>query len=181
MMSSVRFNQIWSGQTDAAKKVYDSIPILEEWSLKQILADLTRRQISMAHSAIAGCTDSLIRSGLVKEKNGTFQRAPVREPAKKTLADLKGLITKEPDEVLALAQPIPKETTMPTPKIDVVEQVSKLAQALNAMAERHQKEMTELGNLIANAAIDVQEAFETNAADLDRLHQLKKLMQSLGA
>jgi len=60
-MNQQKFEQIYRGLTVQAKKVYDSIPMVEAWSPAMVMQDLHRRNQSMGDMhVVLGCVNSLI-------------------------------------------------------------------------------------------------------------------------
>ena len=171
MMSPARFSQLWGGITNAAQKVYESVPIESELTYTQIMGDLSRRGINTSYKIMSGCVDSLVRSGLVKENRSGFVRVGVR-PAK--VASLQELSTILPKEQKAINMPVTQ------PKTDLIEDISKLAQHIAATTARHKQEMDTIVDMVNDMAIEVQAEFERNATDLGKMRQFKDLLHSLG-
>lgn len=206
MMSHERFLQIKGGMTDQAMRVYDAVPWEEHWTAHQINGELVRLQVQMAPNAVAGCLDSLVRTGIVKENSHKFIRTKVRKPTvkKKTLEDLNELakdlaaskilfaamhpqekiITTQPEEPLMNA---PARTTIITPATlglpvkakSLPDMIGDLAQQMQAMAQRHREEMATLADLVADIAIDVQAAQEQHEKELGKFATLKAILKDM--
>lgn len=74
----------------------------------------------------------------------------------------------------------PQEETMQMsapPKMELVDVIGNLAQEIAATADRHQREMRALANLVSDMAIEVQAQDERHAADTAKLHQLRTLLK----
>lgn len=186
-MSQARFKQIYSGLSSQAAKVYDHVPIEEEWSASEIATALTRANIGMAFNVISGCLNSLKQAGLIAEnKAGCWRREKVRAPyQKRTLADLGLEIKREaakaagPAPTLPNPTVTPKEPEMTKPEESLVDRLGSLAQMIAATAERHQGEMRDLANLVSDMAIEVQAQEERFEKDLGQWRQMQALLKGM--
>lgn len=182
MLSNERFVQITANMTVQALKVYGAVPRIDRWSTNQVLSELRRNDVMMAPDAVAGCLDSLVRAGIVRENSAGFQCVPVKKPAakKKDLSDLKDALQEQKPQEDTVTQitatsltftPLPPGT-LPS-RADAVPDLSeildKLAQDLQATARRHQEEMATLANLVADMAVDVQAERELHQADITQM------------
>jgi hypothetical protein len=179
MMSDARFRQLLSGLTIVARKVYSCVPKQEEWSIVEIMGEVTRQNMNMTHSSVAGCLDSLCRSGLIKESKNRFSQVPVREP-KKSLSDLKDIITIPPEPTMSLPTPPMPRVSPPRTEPNLVEQITALSQQIAAMSVRHQQELSEIANLVSDMAIEVQADQERRVADVSQLRKLRDVLKEIG-
>lgn len=186
-MSVKRHAQLMSSITSAAGKVYECVPMQTHWPVGMVHAELLRRGVNMAHQSAAGCLDSLVRIGLIKETRDGFIRVPLRE--KLGLTDLKSVITPRPEP-----EPVPEtkeapmtshvttlNTSAPAAQKSVVDILGALAQQIAATTLRHQQELKALADLIADAAIEVQAELEKKDADLAKWNQLQVLLKGVAA
>lgn len=168
-MSHSRFDAIFSGQSSIAKKVYEAVPIAESWNAKKIQSELTRQGITQDPRTIAGCLDTLRKSGLINELlRGEFRREVIKDPVVKVTSD----VPKEPAPVAAK----PIIVTL------AVEQISPM-DILGALAARaaHLSSMAyDLSSDIGDAAIDIQQRIENNDSDTQKLKQLQSILKSIG-
>jgi hypothetical protein len=173
-----------SGITTAAAKIYELVPKMEYWDKAQLQRETIRANINVAPDALAGCLDSLVHSGLVKEKRGTFCRVPIKPPTARSMSELKDIVI-TPEEI-PMSLPTPTRPAPPMPTIapakagNVVDALGALAQRLNAMALRHQMEFQELASELSDLAIDVQGDLEAKDTGLAQLRQLQTLLKTIG-
>ena len=199
MMSPSRFQQIWGGMNGAARKVYEEVPHTVPDDASQIAIALGRARTPMSLKVIQGCLEQLRAAGLVKQGKDGYIRVGVRKPAKKTLADLKEVLQETTEPAAELAAPYtpppapkpetPPMTTKPHPE-NLSDKIGTLAQQLQAMALRQQQamhdlaasqkeEMCALADLIADAALDVQEKFDKDEESMAKVRQLQALLKGI--
>lgn len=183
MMTEAKFNAIYRGLTEIAKKVYEAVPMQEIWTVGQVINELNRLGYNrQEHRVVMGCLTSLRETGLVKEpKQGHFVRAEVR---------VKQAVTTQPDhqEITQPTQPVEtempkKEAEMPqvkaktpAPNTTPLERIGGLsAQVLDVVKQLHQ-----LAADIDAAAIEMEEQLEKVKEDNAKLIQLKSLLKSIG-
>lgn len=175
MMSRARFNAIYSGITDAAKKVYEVVPIAEAWTVQQVAAELHRCKVPVARiDVLTGCLDSLRRAGLVCEpRRGQFRRERVRDDKPTAAAVEIPTFTKiEPEEknMANKPQPTPRASTTPLDRLgDLAQRVTQLSIALKDVASE-----------LSDAAVDIQSQLEHGEEDVKKLRQLQTLLKSIG-
>lgn len=81
-MTPRRHDELVSGLTGIAKKIYEEVPIQEEAGITEIIASLRRKGVSAQQSIIKGCLRDLKEKGLIREPNGDiYVRVNVRAPA----------------------------------------------------------------------------------------------------
>lgn len=184
MMNEAKFNAIYRGLTETAKKVYEAVPMREIWTVSQVISELSRLGYNRQdHRIVLGCLTSLRETGLVKEpKQGHFVRAEVR---------LKQAVTAQPEHNELPPQPsqpaeteIPKKEAempqvkakTPAPNTTPLERIGGLsAQVLDVVKQLHQ-----LAADIDAAAIEMEEQLEKVKEDNAKLIQLKSLLKSIG-
>lgn len=169
MMSRSRFDQVFSGMTSAAQKVYDCIPKADLWSQKQIVIEVQRRQMNMDFQIIAGCIDTLRRAGLVDEpEKGVFRQAGIREKAPKPVSTEK--------ESNLMVHTTKTTAAAPAPAQDPLEVLGKLAQRAALLAA----EAKAIADGVNDAVVEVMERIEADQKTLEKARQLKTLLQEIG-
>lgn len=88
MMSQKRFDQIWSGISSSARKVYEEVPHQTPMDYKRIAAAMMRSGTNMDIDIIRGCLKALVSVGLVNEGRDGFKREGIRKAQKKVVKDL---------------------------------------------------------------------------------------------
>lgn len=170
MISQARFNALHSGLTSVARKVYDVVPLAEQWTTKQIVMEMNRRGMSMDTKIIQGCLESLVHSGLVREPaRGEFTREAVKALISKPvinkeypeMAEVISNITTTLTKVPAVVEPSP------------MERIGALAQRVNQISAMLQS----LAEDINDAAVEIQAQMESNEKDVKRLKQLQALLK----
>ena len=179
-MTETKFNSIYRGLTEQAKKVYQAVPITDPWSVTQIMNELARTTGQKEHRIVSGCLNSLQDSGLIREATqGQWVRVEVRP---KTVT-----IVKKPQPITAqvsVSDTSEKETTMPPinlnpppQKMDTnttpLERIGRLsAQVLAIIQNMHQ-----LAADIEATALEVEEQMEKIQKDGARLKHFQELLK----
>lgn len=146
-MRHSRFQQIASGLSSIALKVYEAVPINEAWTAPQINGELRRKGITKPGDIVEGCLSNLVDNGLVLERpTGTFRRVEVREPEKKPMA-----------VVTPIAAPAP---------VDPLHVLGALSQRVRQLADE-----------IDTIALQVDGMFAAVAKDSEKLRQLQNLLK----
>ena len=152
-MTATRMRILESQQTGVARKVYEAVPINEQWPTKQIVAELHRQGLVRDFSIVEGCLNSLKESGLIREMSrGYFQRARPKVEAEKEAPTM----SKPLNPVLSPAD-VPLSTKL--------RELSKM--------------FLGLADDIDNAALALDEKAAGNDEELAKLRQLKGLLKSL--
>jgi hypothetical protein len=172
MISQRRFDRMFSGQTDTAKKVYNIVPIQEAWGAAKIASELKRQGVNLNFPVVMGCLDTLIRAGLVKEPlKGDFQREAIKpEPVKEQ--------NKEPEMNRSNANATATAAPSVVTKVqkDPLDILGGLAQRAALLSNT----LKELASDISNAAVEIQEQLEANDEQVKKVKQLQTLMKELG-
>jgi hypothetical protein len=173
-MNEARFNAIYRGITDQAKRVYQVVPIAEKWTVPQIMTELARINGTKDVRIVSGCLNSLKDSGLVKEvSGGAWMRVEVKikQPA---VAVIEAVAQPEDAEPVPAINMKPEPT--PVPKtVSPMERIGALSsQALAIIQSLHQ-----LAADIEAAALEIEEQMESNNRDNAKLQQLKELLKGL--
>ncbi|MBV6321922.1 hypothetical protein [Duganella violaceipulchra] len=168
-ISQSRFEAIFSGQSSVAKKVYDAVPISESWNVKRITAELIRQGTGQDPRTIAGCLDTLKRSGLINELlRGEFRRESVKEV---TVKKVEVEVNSKPVGVPTPEAPAPVLQPGVSP-MDVLGHLAARAAALSQMARN-------LCADIENAAVEIQQHVESVEQDTQKFKQLQSLLKSM--
>jgi len=80
-MQHERAQNILSGQTNLARKVFDAVPRQEFWDVNQISAEMYRKAHHNSSKAeITGCLRTLVDAGLINETASLTFRSTVKPP-----------------------------------------------------------------------------------------------------
>jgi outer membrane murein-binding lipoprotein Lpp len=171
MMSQARQQALLQGQTAQARKIFDVVPIGEQWTTNQLIAELARRGTTMQLNHVTGCLRTLVDAGLVTETStpGAYlwQRVPVKEEKPKSRPAPAALVKSEAAGVYHL--PV-EEKLSPMARL---EQIAVKVSQLGA-------QVAVLSNELADAIIDVQAQQEASRANLQKLAQLQALLKGIG-
>lgn len=174
-MNAKRFNSIMAGLTGMPRKVYEAIPIAEQWQEHKILLELSRAGIQIDTRSLQHCINSLIGQGLVfgNSKDGYFKEAPPEPKQKIEGPSREALIVPiikpaeappaAPDE--ACAGDAEKQSPIDI-MADLEEHVTNAINALN-----------DLRDGLVSASVAIEERFaecESRSAKLAQLQQLLK-------
>ena len=166
-MTATRVRILENQQTGIARKVYEAVPINEQWPTKQIVAELHRQGLVRDFSIVEGCLNSLKESGLIKEMSrGYFQRARPKVEAEKEAPTM----SKPLNPVLS-----PADVPLSTKQTDPVNRLADIGTKLRELS----KMFLGLADDIDNAALALDEKAAGNDEELAKLRQLKGLLKSL--
>lgn len=152
-MTPEKQKQKLAGQTGIAQKIFQHVPVAEEWTAAQIGQAMMRATGSRVDSkTLGGCLMTMVDSSLVRATNrGTFQRVAVSTPAKPIIATKKeSYMTKNSAE--------PAATT------SAIDLLAGFSQKLRDMAAE-----------VEAAALTIEESQSKTAADVAKLKMLKEL------
>lgn len=177
MLSAADRDRILKGQSSAARKVLECVPIEVSWTSKEIAREMGRRQQAMDFTILEGCLNTLKESGLVKEATrGQFSQSPVRRRAITVITPFNGM-TKE--ESASILNPVLPATAMqdinaakPKAKTSTIDRLEELAMKVTALSS----EMAEVSIALQDAIIEVQAELEAQNDDSERLKQLRALL-----
>lgn len=163
MISQAKFSSEYLGLNSVAKKVYEATPMAEPWTIQQIYGEIVRLGISLEHRAVHGALGAMAEKGLLREKpKGSFQREAIKPPAPKP----------EPTTMeIAMTKIAPAATITTTP----LERFEALAARVGRLAQ----EVSDLSEAINDAVIDLQDEQEKGSDEMQKLRQLKALLQGL--
>lgn len=154
-MTPERQRQKLAGQSSIACKVFEHVPIGDEWSPAQVAKDLHRATGSvMDMHVLKGCLMKLKDAGLVRMSTlGAFRREPVAFPSPP--AGIKAM-----KELNAAASP--------EPAVSAIDLLAGVAKTLRAAAAE-----------IEAAAIAIEEARAEDDCELQKFKQLQALLKGL--
>lgn len=174
-MTPAKIASLLQGHTSIARKLFEFVPIAEEWTEFQIASEMRRVTGSAPDLKVArGCLRDLADSGLIRRRNDQFRRAHAPEkpqqkesemPAAKavTTMQLKPAVKHEPQ-----AAPSP------------IEILGDIAGSIVALSKSVAGQLQQLASRVEEAAIQIEQGQEANAANLQKLKQLQQLLRSLG-
>ena len=166
-MNQQKFDQIYRGLSEQAKKVYDCIPIAESWTPAQIMGELHRRSVSLGDfRVVMGCVNSMLDAGIVVEvSRGLFKREVIRPKC-----DQKEQVVK-PQKELEM-----KQVTMENAQKPLAVSIIGPIERLSLLASR----LRDLATDMENSAIELAEQAEKNDSETAKMRQLQALLKSLG-
>jgi hypothetical protein len=167
MMSQARFNQVMSGMTTIAKKVFDAVPIEDSWTGTQIASEMIRRGVNVEFKILIGCLDTLLKAGLINEpRKGCFRREAIREIIKTT--------TPKEIDMQSAVKAAPK--AVPQPQQEPMDRLGELAQRVAQIAGM----LKDVASEISDAAVDIQTKMEASEEATHKMKQLQELLSSIG-
>lgn len=155
-MTPEKQRQKLAGQSGIARKVFEHVPIGDQWSLAQVAQELHRATGSvMDMHVLKGCVMKLKDAGLVRmSPAGACRREPVSLPTPPA--------GPEPMNELNAA-------ASPTPAVSAIDLLAGVAKTLRAAAAE-----------IETAAIAIEEARAKDGCELQKFKQLQALLKGLG-
>lgn len=145
-----------AGQSSVARKVFEHVPISEEWASVQVARELNRATGSvMDMRVLTGCLMTLKEAGLVRlSASGCFRREPVALPS---IPSATPAPMKQPNQVA------------PSREVSAIDLLAGIAKSLRALATE-----------IETAAIAIEESRAKDDGELQKLRQLQALLKGLG-
>jgi hypothetical protein len=161
-MNSARLRSVEDGLTGIAKKVLGALSFAEFKTQHEIGAELARQGHRADRNIISGCLQSLTRSGLVREWEGRYRRIQFED--KKPMNSV-------------IAMPVPARQTKETPAdVPAIIKPQDLPERMSSVASVLRSAALEI-DAIAIAMIDRE---QDKAKEMEKLHQLKALLASIG-
>ena len=178
-MNPARLQSMERNLTGIARKVLESTPVAESWTVQRIYAELRRLGHSTEFRTVSGCLASLREQGLVTELRGCgYQRMTPRPqlvtpPAPAPETEPQQEAATPPATTTAAAKPAAKPATKP--ELHPLKQVEALAAEARAIAQR----AGELAARIEDLALDFEQRMEVVASETKKLRQLQELLRSI--
>lgn len=136
-MQHDRAQNILSGQTALAKRVFEAVPMQAFWSVQEISTEMTRLGgHNLSKGEITGCLRCLVDAGLINETASLTFRSNVKPPKP---------VLKEVAPVTAPAMKAAK------PKLTLMEQLFDVATSLRTAAEQIDALALEVDSTIVEA------------------------------
>lgn len=174
-MTPAKIAGLLQGQTSIARKLFEFVPIAEEWTEFQIASEMRRVTGSAPDLKVTrGCLRDLADSGLIRRRNDQFRRAHAPEKPQQKEAEMpaaKAVTT------LQLKSTVKHEQqAAPSP----IEILGDIAGSIVALSKSVAGQLQQLASRVEEAAIQIEQGQEANAANLQKLKQLQQLLRSLG-
>lgn len=174
-MKPSKTESLLQGQTGIARKIFEFVPISEEWTEHQITSEVHRVTGSKVDSKVfRGALRDLADSGLIRRRNDMFSRAHAPEnpkqketkmPAAKAVTTLQMKPTVKHEQQTALSP---------------IEILGDIAGSIVALSKSMSAQLQQLAERVEEAALQIEQGQEANAANLQKLKQLQQLLRSLG-
>lgn len=148
-MQHARAQNILSGQSNLARRVFAAVPMQEFWSVPQISAEMNRLEPhNLSKGEITGCLRSLEDAGLVNETASLTFRSTVKPPKENATVE-------------------PKKTPV-TSQLSLLERLAAKAEALRALADD-----------IDLLAMEAEEAIKAASLDSEKLKQFQAMLKQM--
>ncbi len=182
-MNRSRFNSIFAGMTEMAKKVYSAVPVAEPWNTNQIASELVRLRLSVCdYRIVAGCINTLVKAGLVRDLGrGMFIREPVKDKPEQAPKEPIMQIKREAPPANAPAT-TPAQAAAPATASSPLDKLSSLSANLAQIAASLSSVHAAVKALATNldtAALDIEEMFSTRDTETEKLRQVLSTLKSL--
>lgn len=144
-MQYVRAQNILSGQSNLARRVFTAVPMQEFWDVQQISTELFRLEShNLTKAEITGCLRTLVDAGLVNETASLTFRSTV----------------KPPKETAVMMEPKKQQPSLPQDSL--MDRMNDKADALRSLADD-----------IDLLAMELDEALKAASADSEKLKQFQ--------
>ena len=165
VMNKTRMNSLLSGLPSVTRKVFDAVPILEQWTRTMIHAEMIRCGISVEVRVVEGSLVALKRAKLICEPDpGRFARCEVKEDVP---------VRKE-KPAAAVAAPVEKKPLEKAP-----EPITSRLSAIVARVRQAHKVLGDLAGDLEMAMLEIDERANETADDLQKLQKFKELISVL--
>lgn len=179
-MNHARKVSLISGLSGIAKKVFDAVPLGEEWSAGQIGSEVHRTGTAIDMKTLQGCLGSLVNQKLIKETSpGSFTR---RERAVIQIVKTEPEYFTKPKEAPVLTVTAEKNN-QPKDKAAPIDVIGDIAKNMALVISQVNMAITNLNKLkgdIEEAAIIIEEQFAESEKRSEKLKQLQELLKNLG-
>lgn len=158
MTTESQLRRAMEGVTTTASKVLSAVPIQEQWTREQIVAELRRSGQSLAVNVIHGCLDNLRGRGLITEPaSGRFIRVTAKP---------RPIATN--DEAIEDDMPPPTKPAAVTTELPALGRLADLAQRARNLASE-----------MEDVALEVQQQIDTISSKSAKLQQLAALLKEV--
>ena len=129
-----------------------------------------------------GCLRDLADSGLIRRCNDQFRRAAALNKTQQKEAEMpaansaKKLLVVKASEVASKCAAKPEQQSAPSP----IEILGDIAGSIVALGKSMAEQLHQLASRVEEAALQIEQGQEANAANLQKIKQLKSLLRSLG-
>lgn len=163
-MNPTRQQNMVDGLSSTAAKVFEAVPIRDQWDVRQIMLELARQGHRYALDRVSGCLKSLVDQGLIKEyRGGTFKRIDVtKRPAICTIREISPVTILHP-------------TQQPKEKPDPMDELARIAMNLRERG----KALIEEADAVEAAALEMQQKIEQASGENSKLAQLRNLLKDI--
>lgn len=162
-MNLGRYKSIMNGLSSIAKKVYESVPISEEWTIQQIHNEINRKPgaTQIDGKTLVGCLNHLVSSGVVREpRTAMFKRTPV--------ADGKTSKSSENDQTNEGASMSAKEKNNESTDLGPLDRIARITSKLRELADEIDDEL-----------LRIEKEMNDDAQKYKKLNQLHELLKSI--
>ncbi|SEJ57507.1 hypothetical protein SAMN05216201_11153 [Pseudomonas linyingensis] len=174
-MTPAKIAGLLQGQTSMARKLFEFVPIAEEWTEFQIANEMRRVTGSAPDLKVTrGCLRDLADSGLIRRRNDQFHRAQAQEKTKQKEAEMPAA------KAVTTLQLKPTHPKGEKPADSPIEILGDIAGSIVALGKSMAEQLQQLASRVEEAAIHIEQGQEANAANLQKLKQLQSLLRSLG-
>ena len=168
MAKESRIEALLQGQTSIARKIYEFVPIGEDWTEFQIVAEMRRVTGSVPDLKVArGCLRDLADAGLIVRRNDQHRRTPTQEKTQQKEVAMPAVTHATQAAKVAAAQ-------------SPIDLLGDIAGSIVALSKSVGEQLQQLANRVEDAALQIEQGQEANAANLEKLRQLQSLLRSIG-
>lgn len=170
--SPMKIEAMLQGQTSIARKIFEFVPIAEGWSEFQIASEMHRVTGSKVDPKVfRGCLRDLADAGLIRRRADQFSRTPIQDKTPKEAEMPKAVTT---------LQLKPSQPKGEKPADSPIEILGDIAGSIVALGKSMAEQLHQLASRVEEAALQIEQGQEANAANLQKLKQLQSLLRSLG-
>lgn len=164
--SESRQQQLLAGQSAISRKVFDTVPIQESWSVTDIYNALRASNVGADSRSVRRCLFDLRDIGLIREpSSGQFQRSPTTVKS-----------NSEPVMTTSSVHPLP---ILKKPAPSALDALASLSAEVIGLSGEISLRMNSLAARIEEVALSVEAEREVNAESLGKLKQLQSLLKGI--
>lgn len=164
-MTPARQESLVQGLNGVARKVFDCVPVAEQWTAFQVMGAMRNQTGSTPDSRIvAGCLTKLVDSGLIKKRGrDAYQRCAVEQKQK----------PQEQKMIVPATKPAPQAVAKPS--ASPLDLIGELASDIAAAGES----LKRLAKRAEEVALMVEQDREANASAMEGYRRLKAVLKDL--
>lgn len=178
-----KIDSLLQGQSSVARKLYEFVPVGEEWTEFQIVAEMRRVTGSVPDMKVArGCLRDLADAGLIQRRNDMHRRTP-EKPLLSMIQEIEMPAAKSAEKLIIkkASEYVIKPASKPEKPAEQshIEILGDIAGSIVALSKSIAGQLQQLASRVEEAALQIEQEREANEGNLEKLRQLQSILKSL--